>query len=87
MVEQRGAMTGYLAYSIAGHDKDTVYLIIKDENEFVWLVDGRIRTLDNPKRKNKKHIQVIKKQDYKMNLTSMTNEQIKRICKDIQEVK
>lgn len=80
-------MTGYLAYSIAGHDKDTVYLIIKDENEFVWLVDGRIRTLDNPKRKNKKHIQVIKKQDYKMNLTSMTNEQIKRICKDIQEVK
>lgn len=80
-------MTGYLAYSIAGHDKDTVYLIIKEENEFVWLVDGRIRTLDNPKRKNKKHIQVIKKQDYKMNLTSMTNEQIKRICKDIQEVK
>lgn len=80
-------MTGYLAYSIAGHDKDTVYLIIKEENEFVWLVDGRIRTLNNPKRKNKKHIQVIKKQDYKMKLASITDEQIKRICKDIQEVK
>ncbi|MCM1184397.1 MAG: KOW domain-containing RNA-binding protein [Roseburia sp.] len=80
-------MVGYLAYSIAGHDKDAVYLIIKEENGFVWLVDGRVRTLQNPKRKNKKHIQVIKKQDYKAGLESMTNEQIKRICKDIQEVK
>ncbi len=80
-------MVGYLAYSIAGHDKDAVYLIIKEENGFVWLVDGRVRTLQNPKRKNKKHIQVIKKRDYKMGLESMTNEQIKRICKDIQEVK
>ena len=80
-------MEGYLAYSIAGHDKNKGYLIIKEENDFVWLVDGRIRTLDNPKRKNKKHIQVIKKQDYKTGLESMTNEQIKRICKDIQEVK
>ena len=54
-------MTGMLASSKAGHDKNTVYVIIKEETEYVYLVDGRIRTLAKPKKKNKKHIQIIKK--------------------------
>ena len=54
-------MTGILASSKAGHDKNTVYVIIKEETEYVHLADGRIRTLEKPKRKNKKHIQIIKK--------------------------
>ncbi|MCH5257907.1 MAG: KOW domain-containing RNA-binding protein [Lachnospiraceae bacterium] len=54
-------MTGMLATSRAGHDKNTVYVIIKEEAEYIYLVDGKIRTLDKPKRKNKKHIQIIKK--------------------------
>lgn len=54
-------MTGMLASSKAGHDKNTVYVIIKEETEYVQLADGRIRTLEKPKRKNRKHIQIIKK--------------------------
>lgn len=54
-------MTGMLASSKAGHDKDTVYVIIKEETEYVYLADGGTRTLEMPKRKNKKHIQIIKK--------------------------
>ncbi len=54
-------MTGCMAVSLAGHDKDTVYLIVGEEKEYVYLADGRIRTCKNPKKKNKKHIQVIKK--------------------------
>ena len=50
-------MVGYFAYSIAGRDKEHIYLIIKEETESVWLVYGKIRTLRKPKRKNKKHIQ------------------------------
>lgn len=50
-----------LASSKAGHDKNTVYVIIKEETEYVYLADGRLKTLAKPKRKNKKHIQVIKK--------------------------
>ena len=54
-------MTGMLATSRAGHDKNTVYVIIKEEAEYIYLVDGKIRTIAKPKRKNKKHIQIIKK--------------------------
>ena len=53
-------MTGFLASSKAGHDKDKIYVIIKEDTEYVWLADGKIKTVDNPKKKRKKHIQPIK---------------------------
>ena len=53
-------MTGLLASSKAGHDKDKIYVIIKEDAEYVWLSDGKIKTMDNPKKKRKKHIQIIK---------------------------
>lgn len=53
-------MTGFLASSKAGHDKGKVYVIIKEDTEYVWLADGKIKTVDRPKKKRKKHIQVIK---------------------------
>ena len=39
-------MTGMLASSKAGHDKNTVYVIIKEETEYVYLADGRTKTLE-----------------------------------------
>ena len=53
-------MTGFLASSKAGHDKDKVYIIIKEDAEYVWLADGKLKTMEHLKKKRKKHIQVIK---------------------------
>lgn len=72
-------MAGYFAYSIAGHDKDNIYLIIKEEADYVWLVDGSVRKLENPKRKNKKHIQIIKKHNRATGLELLTDAQIKHV--------
>ena len=47
------------AKSKAGHDKDQLYFILKVEEEFVYLVNGTTRSLDKPKKKRKKHVQVI----------------------------
>lgn len=54
-------MTGMLASSKAGHDRNNIYVIIKEEAEYIYLVDGKSRTIEKPKKKNKKHIQIIKK--------------------------
>ena len=54
-------MIGWMACSKAGHDKDKIYIIIEETDKYVWLADGDIRKADNPKRKSRKHIQVIKK--------------------------
>ncbi|MBR4982459.1 MAG: hypothetical protein IKY94_07860 [Lachnospiraceae bacterium] len=53
-------MTGFLASSKVGHDKDKVYVIMKEDAEYVWLADGEIKTVEKPKKKKKKHIQLIK---------------------------
>lgn len=63
---------GCLATSLAGHDKGHIYIIVKEENEYVYLSDGKIRTINNPKKKNKKHIQINKK--YKESIVLITNE-------------
>ena len=53
-------MTGLLASSKAGHDKDKIYVIIREDKEYVWLADGKYKTNANLKKKRKKHIQLIK---------------------------
>ncbi len=73
------AMTGYLAYSLSGHDKGRIYLIMSEEMDYVYLADGDVRTIDKPKRKNKKHIQIIKKMPRKTD--AATNEEIKYMIK------
>ncbi len=50
---------GMLARSKAGHDKGHVYVIIKEEEAYVYLADGSIRTIERPKKKKKKHVQMI----------------------------
>ena len=52
-------MIGELATSKAGHDKDRLYMIVGEEGECVYLCDGRLRSVEHPKKKKKKHIQII----------------------------
>lgn len=50
-----------LAKVLAGHDKNHYYLILEENEEDVLLVNGTTRPLAKPKKKNKKHIQIIKR--------------------------
>lgn len=50
---------GMRAKSKAGRDKDKIYSITEIHGEYVYLVDGEKRCAENPKRKNRKHIQII----------------------------
>lgn len=53
-------MTGMMASSKAGHDRNEVYVIVGEDEKFVYLCDGRLKTLERPKKKSRKHIQIIK---------------------------
>ena len=50
---------GTIVKSIAGHDKNKFFVIINVENEYVYLVDGKCRPLDKPKKKKVKHVQYV----------------------------
>lgn len=53
-----GYSIGMMAKSLAGHDKGKVYLVSGADETYVYLVDGKCRTMDHPKRKKKKHVQI-----------------------------
>ncbi len=48
-----------IVLSIAGHDKGKLFYVLKTEGDFVWLVDGKGRKLDAPKRKRRRHIRSV----------------------------
>ncbi len=80
-------MTGMFATSKAGHDKGQLYIIIKEEEEYVYLTDGRLKPVDGPKKKKKKHIQIIKRTDQTIQTMieeekPLSNEIIKRAIRE-----
>ena len=52
--------TGMLAKSKAGHDKGQIFVIVDCDEEYVFLADGKIRPICRPKKKKRKHVQLIK---------------------------
>lgn len=77
---------GMLARSKQGHDKGELFLIIKEEELYVYLADGKSRTLEKPKKKKKKHVQIIKKRPLGIPQNGeegfcLRNEDIKRVIK------
>lgn len=77
-------MVGMLAVSRAGHDKNDIYVIVSEDNEYVYLADGRIRSVDRPKKKNKKHIQLVKKVQL-ADRETFTDLEIRKIIKEYQK--
>lgn len=49
---------GQIVFSKCGRDQGKPFIIISIEEEYVYLVDGNLRKVDNPKLKKKKHIQL-----------------------------
>ena len=49
---------GHVAISLAGHDKDSKYLIVGIKEDILYLADGNKKPLTKIKKKNKKHIQI-----------------------------
>ena len=52
---------GTFVRSLAGHDKDRIYVIVREEERDVFLADGCLRKVERPKRKNRKHVQPVKR--------------------------
>ena len=77
---------GEFAISKAGHDKDEIYVINNIDGEYVYLVDGKNKTIEKPKKKKLKHLQPVNFIDSellnKMNSdVPLRNEDIKRALK------
>ena len=69
---------GAVVLAIAGREKGEIFLIAKDEGEYAYLINGTSRPIENPKKKNKKHLHLLCKSEVtQLNLSELENAQVK----------
>ena len=56
---EKNLKTGDLVKSIAGRDKENVFLVVSVDGKFVYVTDGKIHTIKRQKRKNAKHLEKV----------------------------
>lgn len=48
---------GQMVRSTAGRDNGMAFVVVRADDNYVYVADGAIRKLENPKKKNFRHIQ------------------------------
>lgn len=46
----------HIVSSLAGRDKGRLFIVMETEPNFVYLVDGKLRKIEQPKKKRAKHV-------------------------------
>ena len=57
--EQPDLIISDVVLSTTGRDKGNIFYVIGIEGDFLYLANGKDRTLDRPKRKKQKHVQKV----------------------------
>jgi ribosomal protein L14E/L6E/L27E len=73
--------SGAVVLAIAGREKKETFLILKTEGNIAYLINGKSRPIESPKKKNFKHLQLLNK-DSNLDLSRITNADIIKFLKD-----
>lgn len=60
MVDTSRIRLGQIVQILSGRQAGSFAIVVEKKNKYVWLADGKSRTVENPKKKNMKHIQPTK---------------------------
>jgi len=50
---------GSIVKSMAGHDSGNLFVVLRQEGDYVLLADGKRRKKEKPKRKKWKHVRLV----------------------------
>lgn len=74
---------GQIVYATKGRDAGKYFIIIDMDDKFVYIVDGKTRRLEKPKKKNKSHVkaakQIIPEIREKLKKSELTDREIQEI--------
>ena len=70
---------GAVVQAIAGREKGEIFVVVDESGDFVTLVNGINRTLENPKKKNKKHLHLLCKSNVaQIDMNDLSDAQVKK---------
>lgn len=80
---------GDVVISTMGRDKGLYFIVVETTKNYVYLVDGAVRKIDNPKKKKVKHIELTSMHDENIearvkNKHKITNQDIKKALREMQ---
>lgn len=79
---------GSIVKSTYGREKGEIFIITKRVGNYVYLTNGKSRPLENPKKKNIKHIYLLNKDILKdIDFTNLTNAHMIKYLKDYNKSK
>ena len=79
---------GDVVISTMGRDRGLYFIVVETSENYVYLVDGALRKVDNPKKKKIKHIELTNMHEENIanrviNKHKITNQDIKRALKEV----
>ena len=57
---------GDIVKAMTGRDKGKYFLVIFLDGDIAYIVDGKMRKVDNPKKKNIKHLKIVLSESQKV---------------------
>lgn len=73
---------GTIVKAKAGRDKEGFFVVVKSEDKWVYIADGKRRKVENPKKKNPLHITVT---NTVLSHSMDTNRNIRKSLRDFRE--
>ena len=70
---------GMVVFSRAGRDSGKPMAVTEVKDGFVWVCDGKERPVENPKKKNPKHLAATKKT---IELENITNRKLRTVLRE-----
>lgn len=65
---------GMVVKSMAGHDSGSYYAVMRVDNGYAYIADGKLRKVESPKKKNPLHLQKTKSV---IDVTDITNKKLR----------
>lgn len=56
LIENRGLKRSMVVLSMAGHDSKRIFIVVKVEGRYAWIVDGHLRPVEKMKKKKVRHL-------------------------------
>ena len=80
--------SGAIVMAIAGRERNETFLILKTEGNEAFLINGKSRPIESPKKKNIKHLFLLCKNEYTgINAQDLTNALVIKYLKDYNKSK
>ena len=72
--------SGAIVKTISGRERNQIFLIKYVDNNFAYLINGKNRPIECPKKKNFKHLYLLKQSN--IDVQNMTNADVIKYLKD-----